>query len=435
MPEPDTPAEFSTAPRASGKGASGGGATVAASFFADRELQLISVATIAGTLIYISIAASQIFLGLGTLMLLIYRKKLEFPPIWPRLALFFALTLLSALLSPNPWAGYPQIKKFYVFLFIPLIFQVFSTHFDKAFYLVAGWVGGATASGLWGLTQFVMKYRQFQQAGVDFYTHYVERRITGFEGHWMTFGALQLSVLTMLIAQWCFSSRKLPLWAYSSAFVISLAILLGWTRSIWIAALVSTAYLIACWRPRVLLVIPVVLVVGYLAAPQSTKQRIQSLVAPHGETDSNRHRYVTFLTGIEMIKAHPWFGLGPGEVGPQFNNYVPKDLLPLPNGYYGHLHNIYLQYAAERGIPVLLVFLWLIGQILVDCWRTVRALPPGLSEERFVLQAVIAVTINILVGGLAEFNTGDSEVLMMFLSVVALGYAAIRHSRDRLVRR
>jgi putative inorganic carbon (HCO3(-)) transporter len=425
MPEPDPPAHFSTAPKPSGP----------AHFFADREWQLVAFATLAGALIQVSISACQIVLGLATLMLLLYRKKLEFPPIWPPLAAFLLLTLISALLSPDPWGGRPQIKKFFVFLFIPLIYQVFSTHFDKAFYLIVGWVIAASASAFWGLVQFVMKYRQFQQAGLDFYTHYVERRITGFEGHWMTFGALQLSVLSILIAQWCFSSRKLPLWAYSSAFLISLAILLDWTRSIWIAGIVSTAYLIACWRPRMVLLIPVVLILGYLVAPQPTKQRIQSLVAPHGDTDSNRHRYVTFRTGIEMIKAHPWFGLGPGQIPRQFNDYVPKDLLPLPTGYYGHLHNIYLQYAAERGVPALLVFLWLIGQILVNCWRTLRALPPGLSEERFVLQAVIAVTINILVGGLAEFNTGDSEVLMMFLAVVALGYAAISHSRAQLVRR
>jgi O-antigen ligase len=419
MPEQDPPADFSTASKPSG----------AAHFFADREWQLVAVATLAATLIHISISASQILLGLGTLMLLMYRKKLEFPPIWPPLAAFLFLTIISVLLSPDPWGGRPQIKKFFVFLFIPLIYQVFSTHFDKAFYLIVGWVIAASASGFWGLVQFVMKYRQFQQAGLDFYTHYVERRITGFEGHWMTFGALQLSVLSILIAQWCFSSRKLPLWAYSSAFVISLAILLGWTRSIWVAALVSTAYLIACWRPRIVLVIPVVLVLGYLVAPQSTQQRIDSLVAPHGDTDSNRHRKVTFLTGIEMIKAHPWFGIGPEQIKLQFNNYVPKNLLPLPSGFYGHLHNIYVQYAAERGIPALLVFLWLVGQVLVDCWRTLRALPPGLSEERFVLQAVIAVTIDILVGGLAEFNLGDSEVLMMFVSVVALGYAAISRSQ------
>ncbi len=34
-----------------------------------------------------------------------------------------------------------------------------------------------------------------------------------------------------------------------------------------------------------------------------------------------------------------------------------------------------------------------------------------------------------MVGGLGEFNLGDSEVLMMFVSVIAIGYAAL-HSMD-----
>ena len=63
-----------------------------------------------------------------------------------------------------------------------------------------------------------------------------------------------------------------------------------------------------------------------------------------------------------MIRAHPWFGLGPEEVKLQFNSYVPPDIpRPLPEGWYGHLHNIYLQYAAERGIPTMLLMLWMLG--------------------------------------------------------------------------
>ena len=43
-----------------------------------------------------------------------------------------------------------------------------------------------------------------------------------------------------------------------------------------------------------------------------------------------------------------------------------------------------------------------------------------------MLHGAIAFTIAILVEGLFEFNLGDSEVLMMFVSVLALAYAAIR---------
>jgi len=31
------------------------------------------------------------------------------------------------------------------------------------------------------------------------------------------------------------------------------------------------------------------------------------------------------------------------------------------------------------------------------------------------------------VGGVAEYNLGDSEVLMMFVSVIAIGYAAFEN--------
>lgn len=395
------------------------------------ERALIIVAAAAATLIHVSIAASQTLLGLGIILLLVYRRKLEFPRIWPALAVFFLLTLISVFLSPDPWGGRPQIRKFFVFLFIPLLYGVFRVHFDKVYYLVAGWAAAATASGLWGVVQFVQKYRHFKQVGTDFYTGYLERRITGFEGHWMTFGALQLSALSVLLAHWCFAKRKLPTWAYGSMTVLLLAILLGWTRSIWLAAIPSTLYLIWCWRTKMVLLLPVVLGLLYLVSPQAGKERVQSLVRPHGDTDSNRHRQVTFLTGIAMIKAHPWFGLGPEQIRQQFDSYMPAELKPKPEGYYGHLHNIFVQYAAERGIPALLVFLWLIGTILWDAFRTLRRLPPGLSDERFMLQAVIAVTIGILVGGLFEFNLGDSEVLMMYVSVVALGYAAIDSSRER----
>ena len=57
---------------------------------------------------------------------------------------------------------------------------------------------------------------------------------------------------------------------------------------------------------------------------------------------------------------------------------MPADVpRPLPIGWYGHLHNIYLQYAAERGIPTMLVLMWMLGQILFDFWRGLRVLPPG----------------------------------------------------------
>lgn len=320
---------------------------------------LVAIAVAAAGLIHVSIAASQILLGLGILLLLIFRRKLKFPRIWIPLAGFFLWTALADVLSPDPWGGRAQIRKFFVFLFVPLIYGVFARQFGKVYYLMLAWTAAATASGIWGLAQFVFKYEHEKSAPGGFYIAYLQRRITGFESHWMTFGALQLSMLSLVLAQWFFSSRRMPVWAYYlSMAVLSAAILLGWTRSIWLAAIPSVLYLVWFWRPKMIWIVPAVAALAFVIAPSSTRQRLESLVNPQEDVDSNRHRVVTFLTGLEMVKAHPWFGLGPEQIRRQFDSYVPASIArPLPVGYYGHLHNIYVQYAAERGIPGLLFML------------------------------------------------------------------------------
>jgi putative inorganic carbon (HCO3(-)) transporter len=384
-----------------------------------RDRILLLVAIVAAALIHISIAASQILLGSGTVLLLIFYRKLQFPRIWVPLAALFFWTVLADAFSPDPWLGRAQIRKFFVFLFIPLIYGVFVRQFPKVFSLMAAWTAAAAASGIWALAQYVIKFRHAT------YQSYVGERITGFESHWMTFGALQLSVLSLLLAQWFFSSRKMPLWAYASVAVISAAILLNGTRSIWLATIPAVLYLVWFWQPKMIFAVPVVVAVAFLIAPPTTRERVLSLVHPQANIDSNRHRVVTFVTGIQMIKAHPWFGLGPEEIARNFDSYVPADIRrPLPIGYYGHLHNIYVQYAAERGIPGLLCVLWFIGLVVWDAIRGIIRLRGTRSQELFILHGTIAVVIGILVGGIFEYNLGDSEVLMMFNCVVALSYAA-----------
>jgi O-antigen ligase len=395
---------------------------------------LLAVAVSAAALIHVSIAAAQVLLGVGILLLLIVRRKLEFPRIWIPLLALFAWTILADALSPDPVGGWPQIKKFYDFLFIPLIYGVFARQFHKVWYVIAGWAITATASAIWGLGQFMWKYQHAKQTGENFYVTYVGHRITGFETHWLTFGALQLAVMLLLIAQCFFSDRLMPRWAYASIPIIGSAILLTWDRSIWLAAVPALLYLVWCWRPKWTIAVPILIAAAFFLAPAGTRDRLLSIANPHGETDSNRHRVVTFLTGVEMVKAHPWLGLGPEEIARNFDQYVPPSVKrPLPVGYYGHLHNVYLQYAAERGIPGLLLLLAFIGFTVWDCARALRHAGPARSQQRFLLQGAIAVVIGVLVGGTLEYNLGDSEVLMMFVCVVALAYTAVRKVNVQII--
>jgi len=287
-------------------------------------------------------------------------------------------------------------------------------------------VFGSISASL-SFVQFARKVQQAHAEGSDIYSFYVGERITGFMSHWYTFSVEEMYVLIMLAAFLFFAPearRRMWIWL-AVALTSSLGLLLAETRGVWIATAAGGLYLLWVWRRWLVMLLPIVFVAGVLFSPNVIRQRFTSILQPT-KMDSNDFRKVTWRTGLRMIERHPWLGLGPEMPRIHFDEYVPADIpRPLPVGSYIHLHNIYLHYAAERGIPTLLAFLWLMGRILWDFGRGLRALPPGRDDRRFLLQGGIAVVIATLVDGVANMNLGDSEVLTMFLVVVGCGYLAL----------
>lgn len=395
-------------------------------------LAALVLATGSAVAVMFSIAVSHILLGAALLVLLLSREKLRIPPVRLPLAAFVALTVAALLLSPDPRAGLPQLKKFYVWMELVVLYTALPAAAD--FRRIALWWGAlATASGAWAFVQFARTRSDAMAKGWDFYEQYVANRATGFMSHWMTFSAEQMMaglLLASLLLFGAFRSRRAVALACIAIAVIGASIVIAWTRSVWLASAIASVYLIAAWRPRALLLVPVAMAAVWFVAPRSVQERAISVVRPHGQTDSNDHRRVTFRTGVEMIRKHPWFGLGPEIVGREFDRYVPSDIeRPLPDGFYGHLHNIYLQYAAERGIPALMALLWLIAKVLLDFSRAVRSLAPEERVRRALLHGAIAGILAILAEGFFEHNLGDSEILTMFLAVVAGGYVAAMPAR------
>jgi O-antigen ligase len=373
--------------------------------------------------ILFSIAVSQILLGLALAILLFSGLPLKLPPIKLPLALFMVGTILSLAFSVDPRSGTPQIRKFFVFLVLLVISSTFRKVSEiRAVVLI--WAAVESLSAVRSLFQFLQKYQEAQARHEDFYKFYVGDRITGFMSHWMTFGGEEMVVLLMLVAFLFFAkSSRWKTAGIVSAAILFISLVLGFTRSIFLLGVpVGMMYLLWNWKRWTVLAVPAVAVIGVLSIG-SLRERVVSVMQPHGERDSNMHREVTFRTGMRMIEAHPLLGLGPEQVKAQFDKWVPADVSrPLPEGWYGHLHNIYLQYAAERGIPTMLAMMWLIGKVLFDFTRALRR---KAGEARFVLHGAIAVILAILAEGFLEYNLGDSEVLTLFLSVIAMGYVAI----------
>jgi O-antigen ligase len=384
---------------------------------------------ICGSLISIlfSIAASQILLGLALAALLFSSERMRLPPIKLPLALFVAGTVISWLASGHIHDGTPQIRKFFVFTVLLVVYSTFR-EISEIRTIALIWAGVATLSAVRSLFQFAQKYQESQELHRNFYEFYIGQRITGFMSHWMTFGGEEMIVLLFLLALLFFSiERRWKAAGWFCAAVLSLSLVLGFTRSIFLLGFpVGLLYLLWFWHKWMVAAVPVVAAIAFLVAPAALKERVTSIMQPHGQTDSNLHRSITRRTGLEMIRAHPLLGLGPEVMkdSKTFDQYVPADIQrPLPEGWYGHLHNIYIQYAAERGIPTMLAMMWLIGKVL---WDFASALRGKLAkmEARFVLHGAIAVVLAILAEGLLEYNLGDSEVLTLFLAMIAFGYVA-----------
>lgn len=387
-----------------------------------REDAAMILAGLAAVLTPVSIVAFEITMGLAAVALIVTRRLRPLPILAP-LLLFFLWTVISMLAHSSWHQAYPQIKKFYVYLMVFLVASAFR-QVRQVRWIAWGWALAASLSALWAMNQFYNKFEDAREAHQDFYTVYVVSRISGFMSHWMTFSGHMMMALMVIGAMLFFTRWKRGHWLLIAAVAaIGAGLLLAETRSMWLGAGIGAAYLIWIWKRWMLVAIPVLAGIVVLTNPFELGDRIKSAIHPHGELDSNAHRAMCRAIGREMIKAHPILGVGTEQVGTQLMDYLPPGTqLPLPKGYYGHLHSIYYQYAAERGLPALGAILWMLGRMLYDF---VRALRRGAGRHRWILHAAIAAMIAAVVGGYYEYNLNDSEVLAMFLAIMGCGYVAV----------
>jgi O-antigen ligase len=357
-----------------------------------------------------SIAVSQIFLTLALATWTFQRLKgkaagIATPPLMLPIFAFILTTMVSVSFSSDLLVSAKPMKKFFLFLIILLVFnkvRKFSqiTLIYKCVFVMMG------AAALYAIVQY--------PSSDDLH------RIRGFVGHWMTFAGLALIVFTALLAFILYYGRE-ALWAAPLLIILTLAILLSLTRSVWLGVIFSATAMLACKKPRLALLAPALIILVLILSPARIVQRSKSIFDPSDA--ANRARIDMLYTGINMIKAHPLVGIGPNQVPVVAYDYgADRSIAP---SYYVHLHNNVLQLAAERGLPCLAAWLWLIFKLFYDYYRMARRI--SFKDPRsYPLAVAIAALIAILIAGLFEYNFGDSEVLMLLLFVLTAPYVVDR---------
>jgi O-antigen ligase len=389
--------------------------------------------------IVVSLSASQAMLAAATLCYLLHlfrhRDTPQFPPIKLPLALFCLGTAVSLLGAADPGLGWYAMRKLVLFLILLLgaNLVVSGKHLDFLFrgLFLASALAAVVATG-----QFIAQYRAaLVLPPQHLYATLTSNRITGFMGHWMNFGGQQMLIYAALLAYLIPVSslrdaapgiasapgrpaRKLLWWLVWAMVVVS--IVLNFTRGVWVGCFVATLYLVGRWKPRWLWLIPALVVVGYFAAPSLVRQRMAAVRHPESDPSLSIRLEMWQVAG-RMIRKHPWLGVGPGNIEREYVLYLPPGKVP-EIGYHSHLHNDFLQLGAERGLPVLAAWVWMMGALGWHFWR----LRGKLRRERWVAEGALAGWLAYLAEGCFEFNFGTSPVLMLFLWVAVTPFAAER---------
>lgn len=359
------------------------------------------------SLISISLEETFFFLAVvfWAIRLIIRKERLSLPRFFLPLVLYAALSLLSSAFSVNPAVSFRDARDLLLFLMVPLAYTAFRRMRDLDTADLAVFVSAAAA--------IVYSYFHFFTKALP------GERIKGFMGHYMTQAGLLGLFCALALAMFIFGRKKLRfLWA--AGFVAACpALILTMTRSAWIGLVVAVCIILGLYKPKLLVIAPVLAVLLFVASPAPVKRRAQSIFDLHAY--SNRLRVEYLGAGLKIIRNFPLLGTGPDTVDMEFQN--PKYGLSEEARRNVHLHSNIIQIAAERGLPALAAWLAFVVWAFLDLLKLLRERAPAVYPRA---AAALAVLVSLFVAGLFEYNFGDSEIAILFLYLLTAPLAALK---------
>jgi len=349
-----------------------------------------------------SIAAANVCLALSLLMWIlraIALRRLEVPAFFYPLAAYGVATLVSAAFSDDPNASFVDSKQLVLFLIVPMVYAL--ARGTKAPTVVQVVITVGALSALVGIIQFGVL--QYDNLG---------RRPQGALGHYMTYSGIVMLVTCAAAARILFTRDRI----WPSLMMPALLVVLGltFTRSALVGACAGVAFLLLLKDLRLMAVMPVLAALFFVLAPPQVTDRFMSMFDARDPTRIDR--VAMLKVGARMVAAHPLAGVGPTRVSARYREFMGDGESGPVNP---HLHNVPVQIAAERGLPALAAWIWMVVTLVIDMARRLKR-----PETRFLAAAALSAIVAMLAAGLAEYNFGDSEFLMLFLVLATLPYAA-----------
>ena len=354
----------------------------------------------------LSIVAAQALLAVAVIgwvaMLASGKARFAAPAFFRPLLVYALFTLVATVFSVDPRVSFVDDKQLLLFLIVPAVYEIARGARARTVVHLIITVGAATA--VYGIVQYgILHYDNLGQ------------RPQGSMGHYMTYSGLLMLAATAAAARLLFERRD-RMWPALVMPALLVALALTFTRSAWVGASVGIAALFLMKDFRLIGALPVLLAVGIAIAPPQVTQRFYSMFDLKDPT--SRDRVAMLREGVRMIAADPLTGMGPNMVEREYIRFRDPDAVERVNP---HLHNVPLQISAERGLPALGAWLWFVGSAAAGLWALLRN-----GRYRYLAACGLGAIAAMLGAGLFEHNFGDSEFLMLFLTLVTLPFASER---------
>ncbi|MDZ7385141.1 MAG: O-antigen ligase family protein [candidate division KSB1 bacterium] len=241
----------------------------------------------------------------------------------------------------------------------------------------------------------------------------------------MTAGGLTMMATVVAAAVACEQKEtRVRLLALAAAIANGVCLFLTNTRGSWLGLAVALVVMASLVDWRLVVVVPVLAILAYLAVPGEYKARVSHFFDPHYRT--NAYRITWWKTGWRIFKDHPVTGVGDIDTGAIYRKYMgPEETQAV-----GHFHNNFVHIAVTLGALGLAAFTFLMVRILlllVAARRAARS--PALRE---VTLAGLCGFVAFLVNGLFEWNYGDAEVATLLWWLVGMVVAAVVLTRRSL---
>jgi len=346
-------------------------------------------------------------------------------PLWAPVLAFSLVSVLSALASGHPGASLLACKGLLLV---------------AALYVVAGLLTGpesadrflwalslvVAAAALMGMVQVGLCPEPEPGGGLARWFFHRCDRARGPFSIYMTLAGILSLVLLATLPRLLLGRRRWG-WALPAWLVTLAGLALTYTRGAWLGFVAGALVLAPLIRRGRWLLIGglVVLLLGVLAGPMQLRQRVLSVTDRQDPTVEDRA--FMWRSAVAMWREHPWLGLGPGGVTREYHRFAHPEARKQRTS---HVHSTPLQILVERGVIGLAAWLWIWAAFYAAVLGALRRLPGDSGRERALLAGSAAAIAGFLVAGLTEYNFGDSEVVMVAWTIMALPFVAGRPAAD-----